>query len=101
MLFRSGGSFEARRVYGKTFRDATGRPIALDGPVFRPGVTIDTDSRIKPDERRVEVLPFPVSPTASAYVTLKLYYEHTPTAGDENRTFVTFYTEDRRYTRVR
>jgi hypothetical protein len=94
-----GNSFAARRVYSKTFRDAEGRVIDRDGPVFAPGVRLETDSRIKTDEERTETFTFPVAPGASARVNLKLHYEHAPTAGPENRTWLTFYSEERTYAR--
>jgi hypothetical protein len=94
-----GRSFEAGRVYTKSFRDGEGHPIARDGLVFGPGVRLDSDSRIRPDEERIEKFAFPVPPDAAARVSLKLHYEHAPTEGQENRTWLTFYTTERTYTR--
>jgi hypothetical protein len=94
-----GRSFDAQRVYAKTFRDGEGRTITRDGVVFGPGVRLDSDSRIQPDEQRIEKFDFPVSPEAGARVGLKLHYEHAPTGGAENRTWVTFYTTERTFVR--
>jgi hypothetical protein len=94
-----GRSFEERRVYTKSFRDAAGHMIIRDGEVFGPGVRLDSDSRVRPDEARIETFAFPVSPDAAARVNLKLHYEHVPTEGRENRTWLTFYTEERTYAR--
>jgi hypothetical protein len=94
-----GQSFEARRLYTKSFRDGEGRTITRDGVVFGPGVHFDSDSRIQPDEKRTETFTFPVSPGASAHVSLKLHYEHAPTGGPENRTWLTFYSAERMYVR--
>jgi hypothetical protein len=94
-----GRSFEARRLYTKTFRDGAGRPITRDGAVFGPGVRLDDDSRLGPDEERTETFTFPVSRDAGAHVSLRLHYEHAPTGGPENRTWLTFYTLERTYQR--
>jgi hypothetical protein len=94
-----GRSFEDRRVYTKNFRDAQGAMITRDGIVFSPGVHLDGDSRLKPDEERVETFTFAVSPGATAHVGLRLHYEHVPTGGAENRTWLTFYSAERTYRR--
>jgi Cytochrome c554 and c-prime len=94
-----GHSFVSRRVYTKTFHDGEGQVITRDGAVFAPGVRLGTDSRIKADEARTETFTVPVSPGASAHVDLKLHYEHVPTGGPENRTWLTFFTTERTYVR--
>ncbi len=92
-----GKAFEEKRTYSKTFLDAGGQTIAGDGGVFTPGVRLATDSRIKPDEQRKETFHFPVPATATVTVNLKLHYEHVPGGAPENRTWITFYTQDRVY----
>jgi hypothetical protein len=92
-----GRSFDARRVYTKSFLDGSGRPVTRDAGFFLPGVRLESDSRIRPDEQRVEAFRFPVAPEATAHVTLRLHYEHTPTGGPADRTWLTFYTEERTY----
>jgi cytochrome c554/c'-like protein len=92
-----GQSYEERRVYTKTFRDAHGDPIERDGFVFARGVRLDADTRIRAGEVRTETFSFPVSPGATAYASFRLHYEHAPTGGPENRTWITFYTADRTY----
>jgi hypothetical protein len=90
-------SFSAERVYAKTFRDAEGRSITQDGPVFAPAVRLESDSRLKPDEERTETFSFPVAAGATASVTVKLHYEHAPTGDGENRTWLTFYSAQRTF----
>lgn len=90
-------SFSAERVYTKAFHDAQGRPITHDGPVFAPGVRLESDSRLRPDEERMETFFFPVAAGASALVTAKLHYEHAPTGNGESRTWLTFYSAQRRF----
>lgn len=91
----TGETFEESRTYGKFFADAEGGRVALDSRLFTKGVRLDSDTRIRSDERRVETFRFPVPARATAFVTLKLHYEHAPTAGAEGRTWLTFYSENR------
>jgi hypothetical protein len=90
-----GKSFQERRTYGKSFVDAAGKTITRDQDFFGSGVRVEADSRIEADQQRVEQLRFPVSPDATAHVALKLHYEHAPTGGPEDRTWLTFYSEER------
>ena len=92
-----GGSFEDRRVYTKTFRDAHDALIERDGLVFGPAVRLDADTRLQPGQTREETFSFPVSRSATAFVTLRLSYEHAPTGAPEDRTWLTFYSEERTY----
>jgi len=90
-----GRDFEERKVYGKFFLDAEGRRITRDGDYFAGGVRLESDSRIGADERRVETFRFPVPRDVHAYLTVKLNYEHSPTGGEEGRTYLTFLSERR------
>jgi hypothetical protein len=89
-----GRSFEERRTYGKTFRDSAGQLITREGRVFAPGVQLESDSRIRPDEQRTETFHFPVAAAATANASLKLRYEHDPGGAPENRTSLTFFTQN-------
>jgi hypothetical protein len=90
-----GASFEEQRVYGKFFVTADGTPVTRDMDYFSPGVELGRDSRIRPDERRVEELGFDVGAEATAYVTVKLRYIHSPLGTEEGRTDLTFLSEKR------
>ena len=90
-----GGQFEAHEVYGKFFLDAAGTRITRDSGYFARGVKLDSDNRIAPDETRTEVFRFPVSPSATAYIDVRLQYEHSPMGGEEGRTRITFLSEKR------
>jgi hypothetical protein len=90
-----GASFEEQRVYGKFFVAADGAPIVRDMDYFAPGVELDRDSRIRADERRMEEFGFDVGADATAYVTVKLHYIHSPLGTEEARTDLTFLSEKR------
>jgi hypothetical protein len=91
----TGAAFEEKRTYTKIFTDAEGATITRDSRYFTKGLQLAADTRIQADEKRSETFRFAVPAASSAHVTLKLHYEHAPTGGPENRTWITFYTENR------
>lgn len=93
-----GKAFEEKRIYAKTFNDAHGNLIARDSGFFAPGVRVKSDTRFEAGEVRVESFHFPVDVAKTAYLTVKLQYEHAPTGGAENRTQFTFFSEERTLT---
>ena len=90
-----GGSFEESRVYGRNFIDAGKKTIVRDGDFFARGVKQLSDDRIRADERRTESFRFPVKAGATAYLEVKLRYEHQPNGGDEGMTSLVFLSEKR------
>lgn len=90
-----GEAQRAERTYARAYVDAAGQPIRRDSAYFSPGVTLQGDTRLKADERRAESFRFEVPAAATAFVSLKLHYEHAPMGNEENRTFVTFFSEER------
>jgi hypothetical protein len=90
-----GGSFAERRVYERTFADAQGNPVVRDRDHFVPGVSLRQDTRLQPDEEREEAFRFPLAPDATAYITVRLHYEHSPLGGERGRTWITFFSEKR------
>ncbi len=90
-----GKTYEESRVYGQTFADASGAPIRQDSGFFTRGVKLTGDNRFASDEQRVETFRFPVPRQVTAFVDLRLHYEHSPTGTEEGRTFLTFYTTER------
>jgi hypothetical protein len=95
VLTSEGETYEEQRFYVATFTDAAGEVITRDSGYFAQGVKLTADTRIQSGEKRVESFRFPVSPAASADITVKLRYEHSPTGDKENRTSITFYSEHR------
>lgn len=92
----SDGTKEAQqRVFGATFVDAAGGTIATDGGYFAKGVRKTADTRLQSGAQWAEVFRFPVAPTATAYVALRLHYEHHPLGPDNPGTRITFYSTDR------
>lgn len=88
-----GITHEDRRVYGKSFKDAKGKSIQHVGDYFGTGVLLEADTRIAPDEVRREGFQFEVPADASAYLTVRLIYEHAPLGDDAEMERVTFFTD--------
>lgn len=87
------GAMSERRVYGKTFKNRSGKTLEHVADYFGPGVLLESDSRIQPDEERAETFEFPVPADTSAYLTVKLEYEHAPQGQDEEMDRLTFFTD--------
>jgi hypothetical protein len=88
-------AIEERISYGKVFVDADGNAIARDSEYFRTGVRAQSDTRIGPDETRVESFRYPVARDATVQVGIRLIYEHLPMGVREGGSRLTFYTESR------
>jgi hypothetical protein len=84
-----------QRSYSRSYAGADGALLTRDAAHFSPGVRLVGDTRLAPDERRVESFTFPVPAEATAFVNLRLHYEHAPMGGAEFRTFITFFSEER------
>jgi len=88
-----GVTHEEQRVYGKSFKDAKGKQIDHVGDYFGTGVLLQADTRIGPDEIRNEDFRFEVPEGSSAYLTVRLHYEHAPQGDGEEVERVTFFTD--------
>lgn len=88
-------SYTEQRVYTRSYVSAKGEPVTRDSGYFSKGVRLVSDTRLKPGERRAEPFRFQVPRSETAFVTVKLFYEHAPTGGMENRTWITFQSESR------
>jgi hypothetical protein len=86
----SGGqSFQQERVYRHAVLDAQGKEISREHQVFTRAARFGADTRLKPEERRVEVLTFPVPQAQAANVRTQFWYYYSPLAASgQNR--VTF-----------
>ena len=91
----AGKSLQDQRVYEKIFRGADGALIERGSGFFARSLRLESDSRIRADEQRIESFLFTVPAADTAHVEVKLHYEHTPTGGDEGRTRLTFLSERR------
>ncbi len=90
-----GGSFEEKRVYAKSFTGAGGAEITRDASYFARGVRLVGDNRLQPGDERDERFRFRAPASATVFLTVRLNYEHSPTGNDQNRTWITFFSEER------
>jgi len=84
---------EDRRIYAKSFADASGEMINQTWGYFERGATLVSDTRIMPDQQRAERFRFAVPATATVHLTVRLKYEQM--TGDSEGTSFTFYSERR------
>lgn len=91
----SGQRHERERVLAKLFEDGDGNTVSRIEDYFGPGVTLKTDTRIRPDETRVESFRFPIPITETAYVSLSLHYEYEPLGPGHDHVRVNFHAEQR------
>jgi hypothetical protein len=90
-----GGQSEERRVYAKSFVDASGQPIDDVWGYFMPGARPASDTRIPTDGEQNETFRFPLSASLIAYLTVRLEYEHMSEDPDGKSRIFTFYSERR------
>jgi hypothetical protein len=95
-----GETREDRRVYGKQFQDASGHVVSHVADYFAGGVRLESDTRIRPDEVRAESFRFDMPAEASAWINVRLVYEHVPRGERQERERLVFYT-DRKFVRPR
>ncbi|MFQ5671215.1 MAG: multiheme c-type cytochrome [Acidobacteriota bacterium] len=91
----AGKTYREKQVYEKSFLSADGRVILHDSGFFAPGVALQADTRIQVDEHRQEMFTFPLSAGDTAYVTVRLHYEHAPRGPGEEKIWLTFLSERR------
>ncbi len=90
-----GETFEKTRVYGKVFETAEGREIHLDREYFKAGIKLKSDTTLQPDELRTERFRFPVPEKSTAILKVRMYYEHTHSAGSQAVERINFFSEKR------
>jgi len=91
-----GASYHDERLYEKRFVDAGGRRVDnVADHFFADGLSLAADTRLGPDEQRSEAFDFEVPRDETAWVTVKLEYEHAPWGPGQERVSLTFYSESR------
>jgi hypothetical protein len=80
-----GKSYNQERVYRRGVLDAQGRPIEREHQVFLQAARFGEDTRLKPEQRRVETFTFPVPGKVAANVRTQLWYYYSPFAAAHKR----------------
>ncbi|MBI4876570.1 MAG: hypothetical protein HY822_18185 [Acidobacteria bacterium] len=90
-----GKRFREERVYGRTVVDAAGDPLSREHMVFVKGAKIASDTRLAPEEKRVETFYFDVPPGVQTQLNATLWYYFSPMATAEAQKRITFRTISR------
>jgi len=90
-----GGRFRDGRDYRRVVADRQGRPLEREHFTFLKGAKVLSDTRLAPDEKRVETFSFPVPQGVQAQVKASLVYYYSPMARTEAQQRVTFLTLQR------
>ena len=92
----SGGQqFREERVYRRTVADQQGKLIQREHDAFMKAAKVVSDTRLHPNEKRLETFAFPVPPGTAATVKANLWYYYSPLATKESQKRVTFLTMSR------
>ncbi len=84
-----------RRVYERSVADARGAPLTVEYPAFFEAAKTLSDTRLAPEERRVETFRFPAPSKARVQLKVRFTYYYSPLGEAESRKQVTFLTLQR------
>ena len=87
-----GNHYREERRYRRTVADSRGNALTLEPAVFLKGARVLSDTRLSPDEKRVETFSFPVPAGVQTQVRAELRYYYSPLASSELQKSVTFLT---------
>lgn len=85
-----GKTYQAERVYRRTVLDRHGREVLAEHQVFLQGARVKEDTRLQPNERRLESFAFPVPRGVPANVRAQFWYYYSPLAQTEQQKSVSF-----------
>ena len=91
----NGKHLRSERVYRRTVADAQGREIQREHVAFLKAAKEVSDTRLKPDEKRVETFLFDVTPGVATQIKTTLWYYYSPLASSESQKRVIFLTLSR------
>lgn len=90
-----GRHFREERLYRRSVADQQGKPLAMEHFAFLRGAKVVSDTRLAPDERRVETFSFAIPPEIQTRVTATFRYYYSPMARSESQKQITFLTISR------
>ncbi len=85
-----GQRFREQRYYRREVADRTGRRLEREHVALLRGAKVLSDTRLAPDEKRVETFSFPVPPGAKATLKASFHYYYSPMARTESQERLTF-----------
>ncbi len=91
----NGKHLRQERAYRRVVADVQGKEIEREHLAFLKAAKVLTDTRLAPDEKRVEQFTFDVPQGVAAQVKAALIYYYSPMASTESQKRVTFLTMSR------
>jgi hypothetical protein len=91
----NGKHLRDQRVYRRTVADAQGKEIQREHLAFLKAAKEVSDTRLKPDEKRVETFFFDVTPGVATQIKTTFWYYYSPLASTESQKRVIFLTLSR------
>ena len=85
-----GRRFEEKRVYRRTVADQRGETLTQEHLAFLTAAKVVSDTRLAPDEKRIESFTFAIPAKTKARVSATLRYFYSPFAQTEAQKMVTF-----------
>jgi nitrate/TMAO reductase-like tetraheme cytochrome c subunit len=89
---RDGQDYKEERVYRRQVADASGTLAQREHVAFLKGAKLVSDTRLAPDEARIEAFSFPIPRGKPANIKATLSYYYSPFATTEGQKRVTFVT---------
>jgi hypothetical protein len=91
----NGRHLQEERVYRRAVADAQGAELKRENHAFLKGAKTLSDTRLAPDEKRVETFTFDIPAGAQAQLKATFWYYYSPLASTESQKRVTFLTLSR------
>lgn len=86
----NGKRFREERFYRRAVADRSGAVLAQEHIAFVNAARLVSDTRLQPDEKRMEVFSFPIPPGTITEVKATLWYHYSPLARTEAQKRVNF-----------
>jgi hypothetical protein len=88
----AGQHFSEQRVYARSVADQHGTVLMREHFAFLRAAKLVSDTRLAPDEKRVETFQFPIPKGSQTQVKATFWYYYSPLAKRESEKRVTFLT---------
>jgi hypothetical protein len=90
-----GATLTERKTYERVVADPKGKPLVLEYAAFIDAAKTLSDTRLAPDERRIETFRFPISEKTRVQLKVKFTYFYSPLGEQDSQMQVTFLTLQR------
>ena len=91
----AGYEFREERLFRRVVADANGTPVIKEHVAFLKSAKVLSDTRLAPDEKRMETFSFPIPPGIQTQLTANLRYYYSPMARTDSQKQVKFLSMSR------